>query len=124
LTNNTRSYLSGVNYSCKEGFVLVGRGQLVCDVDERWNGPPPRCEPVLCPNPPIIANGIVRLSSNSTIFGTVAEYNCEEGFELIGESSIVCNVAGFWDGQPGFCRGNYYMISCLTYNYIKFQIFQ
>lgn len=23
---------------------MVGRAQLACDIDERWNGPPPRCE--------------------------------------------------------------------------------
>lgn len=84
---------------------MVGRGQLTCDVDERWNGPPPRCEPVLCPNPPFIANGVVMLSSNTTVAGTAARYSCDNGFELIGEETIVCNVAGFWDGQPGFCRG-------------------
>lgn len=85
--------------------MLVGRAHLICDVDERWNGPPPRCEPVLCPSPPLIANGIVRLSSNTTVFGTVGEYFCDDGYELVGESSIVCSVSGFWEGQPGFCRG-------------------
>ncbi|CAG2116907.1 unnamed protein product, partial [Medioppia subpectinata] len=105
MSNNTRSYLSSVNYSCKEGYVLVGRGLLTCDVDERWNGPPPRCEPVICPNPPVIVNSVVRISANNTIFGAVAEYTCDEGYELMGESRIVCNVAGFWDGEPGYCRG-------------------
>ncbi|CAG2101422.1 unnamed protein product [Medioppia subpectinata] len=104
MSNNTRSYLSSVNYSCKEGYVLVGRGLLTCDVDERWNGPPPRCEPVICPNPPVIVNSVVRISANNTIFGAVAEYTCDEGYELMGESRIVCNVAGFWDGEPGYCR--------------------
>ena len=23
---------------------MVGRSELICDVDGRWNGPPPRCE--------------------------------------------------------------------------------
>lgn len=23
---------------------MIGRAQLACDIDERWNGPPPRCE--------------------------------------------------------------------------------
>lgn len=44
LLNGTRHYLSTVQYTCNEGHVLVGRGSLVCDVDEKWNGPPPRCD--------------------------------------------------------------------------------
>ena len=44
LVNNTRHYLSLVSYSCGEGYQLIGRGDLICDVDGRWNGPPPRCE--------------------------------------------------------------------------------
>ena len=44
LINETRHYLSMVSYSCNEGYQLIGRGDLICDVDGRWNGPPPRCE--------------------------------------------------------------------------------
>ena len=44
LVNSTRHYLSTVSYSCAEGFQLIGRGDLICDIDGRWNGPPPRCE--------------------------------------------------------------------------------
>ncbi|KAG8222315.1 hypothetical protein J437_LFUL001857 [Ladona fulva] len=44
LINGTVSYLSKVVYNCLDGYKLVGRAQLICDVDERWNGPPPRCQ--------------------------------------------------------------------------------
>lgn len=44
LLNTTRHYLSVVHYQCEPGFKLIGRPELVCDIDERWNGPPPRCE--------------------------------------------------------------------------------
>lgn len=105
LVNGTRAYLSGVEYSCKEGFVVVGRSYLSCDVDERWNGPPPRCEPILCPSPPALQNGLYAMSTNSTVFGSRAFYSCLPGHEMVGESSIVCNNAGYWDGQPPLCRG-------------------
>ncbi|RWS10699.1 sushi: von Willebrand factor type A: EGF and pentraxin domain-containing protein 1-like protein [Dinothrombium tinctorium] len=104
LVNNSKSYLSGVQYSCKEGFVIVGRSYLTCDVDERWNGPPPRCEPILCPSPPTIPNGFYSLSSNSTKFGTKVHYGCISGFELSGDSTMYCSSAGYWEGQPPFCR--------------------
>lgn len=44
LVNGTRQFLSYVYYECDEGYTLVGRGDLVCDVDERWDGPPPKCQ--------------------------------------------------------------------------------
>ena len=44
LVNSTRGYLSMVVYECEQDFVMVGRNELICDVDERWSGPPPRCE--------------------------------------------------------------------------------
>lgn len=42
--NNTVGYLSTVQYKCNEGYEMIGRALLTCDIDERWNGPPPRCE--------------------------------------------------------------------------------
>jgi hypothetical protein len=44
LINGTVGYLSSVIYKCNDGFEMVGRAMLTCDIDERWNGPPPRCE--------------------------------------------------------------------------------
>ncbi|MPC22900.1 Fucolectin-5 [Portunus trituberculatus] len=43
LINGTRYYLSQVKYECDPGYTTIGRAELVCDLDERWNGPPPLC---------------------------------------------------------------------------------
>jgi hypothetical protein len=96
--------MSGVQYTCREGYIIVGRSYLICDVDERWNGPPPRCEPILCPNAPTIPNGVVTISANLTVFGTKASYTCLSGYELIGDKTLTCNKAGYWDGQVPFCK--------------------
>ncbi|GFY45693.1 zona pellucida sperm-binding protein 3 receptor [Trichonephila inaurata madagascariensis] len=103
LLNGTRHYLSTVQYSCDEGHVLVGRGSLVCDVDEKWNGPPPRCDPFYCRHPPPLLNGGFVMSSNTTVFGTVTRYYCDEGFEMKGKDTIKCVASGYWDGEPPVC---------------------
>lgn len=113
LNNKSRSYMSTLSYQCNDGFVLVGRGNLICDPDGLWNGPPPRCEPVLCPDPPMITNGFGTLVSNSTRFDSIVEYQCDPGFELIGDKLIQCNRAGYWEGQPGYCIG-----MCIILNFI------
>ena len=68
---NPRGFKSFVRYDCDTGYVAVGRSLLMCDVDESWNGPPPRCEPVYCPEPTSIRHGGMSLSTNSTAFQTV-----------------------------------------------------
>lgn len=43
LINDTVNYLSQVLYSCTHGYQMNGRDRLICDLDERWDGPPPKC---------------------------------------------------------------------------------
>lgn len=105
LVNGTVTYLSQVVYSCNEGYDMVGRARLTCDIDERWNGPPPRCEPILCHDPPIISNGRYTQTNNITIAGTVIEYFCDSRkYKLIGPKKIVCLPIGQYDKPPPVCK--------------------
>ena len=103
--NGTRSFQSIVQYSCKEGFAIVGRSALSCDVDGRWNGPPPRCQPLECSRPVDIENGLVETSNNLTIVGTRAFYSCKPEYELEGDAVLICGKNGFWEGILPLCRG-------------------
>ncbi|XP_037077748.1 sushi, von Willebrand factor type A, EGF and pentraxin domain-containing protein 1-like isoform X2 [Pollicipes pollicipes] len=105
LVNDTRGYMSMVVYECDEDFVMVGRNELICDVDERWGGPPPRCEPVFCKEPPAILNGGFRVSTNSTIVGTLVEYYClDDRFTLTGPRTLRCMRDGTYNQEPPVCR--------------------
>ncbi|XP_023228070.1 uncharacterized protein LOC111628502 [Centruroides sculpturatus] len=106
LVNGTRHYLSSVQYACQDGYVLVGRGNLICDVDEKWNGPPPRCEPVYCRVPPSTQNGRFVLSTNSSVYGTIAEYYCEPGYRLVGKPRLTCVASGYWDADAPLCEAD------------------
>ncbi|NXJ37766.1 DAF factor, partial [Ciconia maguari] len=51
---------SKVNYTCDEGYKLVGGSQRTCEVSGTrvsWSGAAPVCQQVKCPPPPSIANG-------------------------------------------------------------------
>ncbi|XP_049885104.1 uncharacterized protein LOC126380042 isoform X2 [Pectinophora gossypiella] len=104
LLNGSVSYLSHVQYSCADGYEMTGRARLVCDIDERWNGPPPRCDVVQCEPPAQIANGRVTLSHNASVFGAVAEYACARGFNMAGARRIACMASGLWDKPPPRCE--------------------
>lgn len=103
--NGTRGFQSLVNYECGPGFVTVGRATLMCDVDERWNGPPPRCDPLFCQEPASIRNGAFSLSTNSTVVGTVAAYYCTSPRQvLVGVPKLTCLQDGTWDAPFPECR--------------------
>uniref|UniRef100_A0A8D8WZ04 Membrane cofactor protein n=1 Tax=Cacopsylla melanoneura TaxID=428564 RepID=A0A8D8WZ04_9HEMI len=105
LINGTVSYLSEVMYFCDEGYKIAGRHHLTCDLDERWDGPPPRCQVVRCSDPPSIQNGEILLSSNTTVAGTVVEYACSSRrYKLIGPKQIVCLPNGHYDSKPPTCK--------------------
>ena len=103
--NGTRQFKSVISYECETGHVLVGRSDLMCDVDQRWNGPPPRCEPVYCQEPGQIRYGGFSLSTNSTVFGTVVTYYCTSSrHELVGPRKITCLKDGSYNADPPSCR--------------------
>lgn len=103
--NGTRGFQSQVTYDCDLGFIAVGRTTLMCDVDERWNGPPPRCDPIFCEEPSSIRYGGFSLSTNSTVVGTVASYYCvSPRHVLIGVPKLTCRTDGSWDAEVPHCR--------------------
>ncbi|CAH0548073.1 unnamed protein product [Brassicogethes aeneus] len=105
LVNDSVGYLSRVIYSCDEGFEMIGRAQLACDIDERWNGPPPRCDPIMCEPPVEIPHGVMETTNNNeTMFGTTVEYTCKPGFNLVGPKTLTCLGNGQYDALPPTCK--------------------
>ncbi|XP_076248617.1 uncharacterized protein LOC143188304 [Calliopsis andreniformis] len=117
LINNTVSYLSQVLYSCEEGYEMTGRARLTCDIDERWNGPPPRCEPVLCDPPTPVPHSFIQIDeidetetipakgnfSRSLLVGSIVTYTCEKGYRLTGFRQILCLPTGLYDHVAPTC---------------------
>lgn len=103
LVNASVGYLSQVVYKCGEGYEMFGRAMLTCDIDERWNGPPPRCEVIECDALPLsFKNGKIS-APNGTLFGSKAEVQCARGFKLDGPSVITCTSTGQWSGPIASC---------------------
>ncbi|XP_052873366.1 uncharacterized protein LOC128278671 [Anopheles cruzii] len=104
LLNGTVGYLSTVQYRCGEGYEMVGRAVLTCDIDERWNGPPPRCELIECdPLPTLFANGAI-VAPNQTVYGAMAEVRCARGYVPEGGApQIHCTATGQWNASLPSC---------------------
>ena len=66
----------------------------------------------LCSDPPTIVNGMMTFSGNSV--NDTATYSCNSGFELIGDSTMMCtqndaNSAEFLVISPPVCRREYFI---------------
>lgn len=147
LINNTVNYLSQVLYTCEEGFEMTGnvsrctmkilllyndywltivsvtgRARLTCDIDERWNGPPPRCEPIRCDPPATVAHSQIQIDeidiedvttqklakneTNRSLFvGSIVTYTCDKGYRLTGNRQLLCLPSGSYDRTPPTCSG-------------------
>ncbi|KAL7307253.1 hypothetical protein TKK_0000450 [Trichogramma kaykai] len=127
LINDTVTYLSQVLYSCEEGFEMTGRARLTCDIDERWNGPPPRCEPIRCDAPAVVPHASLAIeeidiedigsagksssaallsqgqAAKSLFVGSIVTYTCEKGYKLIGNRQLLCLTSGSYDRAAPTC---------------------
>ena len=103
---------------------FVGRARLTCDIDERWNGPPPRCEPIRCDFPAVVPHSQIHVDdvaneetsnrgdhNRSLIVGSIVTYTCEKGYRLVGHRQILCLATGSYDHALPSCIGNKNMIN-------------
>ncbi|KAK4809250.1 hypothetical protein QYF61_016064 [Mycteria americana] len=100
-----------VTYTCDPGYYLVGNAVVFCRVSGNWTQPGPRCEEVMCPRPPNIANGLHSGQSLDKFSrGVTVYYGCKDGYELVGNMSIYCTETGVWSRPLPRCEA----IGCET----------
>jgi len=92
-------------FVCQEGYLLKGKETLICEQSGQWSGDVPKCISVDCGPPPPIQDGNVEC--DNTGFNGRAEYKCNEGFLLVGSSTVVCQSDGLtamWSATKPFCE--------------------
>ncbi|XP_038676922.1 membrane cofactor protein-like isoform X2 [Scyliorhinus canicula] len=95
---------SRATFYCDIGFKLVGRQHRLCTATG-WDGQVPTCDPVTCPHPPVINDGIASTSSaDDWEYGMVVKYTCLGDKSLIGENELFCMATGHWDKKPPKCK--------------------
>ncbi|XP_015271191.1 PREDICTED: complement decay-accelerating factor-like, partial [Gekko japonicus] len=106
-------YRAKVNFICDEGYRLVGSPFTQCLAKNNtvgWNKEPPDCQPITCSSPPSITGGTHDGggSIENFAYNSVVTYRCNNGFLLIGETSIHCttedNAKGIWRGPTPECK--------------------
>ncbi|XP_056610750.1 sushi, von Willebrand factor type A, EGF and pentraxin domain-containing protein 1 isoform X1 [Triplophysa dalaica] len=101
--SNALSYFgSVVTYSCMNGFTLRMEASVRCQAEGNWSKPYPQCIPVECPHPEEIPNGIVDVQG--LMYLSTAIYSCKAGYELVGNSTVLCGQSGLWKGSLPVCH--------------------
>ncbi|XP_014669248.1 PREDICTED: sushi, von Willebrand factor type A, EGF and pentraxin domain-containing protein 1-like isoform X2 [Priapulus caudatus] len=95
-------YLSRAVYSCDEGYRLLGRTTRHCLHTGRWSGETPRCSRMFCIPPDKFLHGYV--INLGTYYGDEIKFVCEDGFQLLGNASAVCQRDGRWSGEQPACQ--------------------
>ncbi|MEQ2205540.1 hypothetical protein XENOCAPTIV_002618 [Xenoophorus captivus] len=95
-------FSSAVTYTCMGGFNFRKEHSVSCLATSQWSTPYPECIPVECPQPVEISNGIVDVQG--LMYLSKALYSCKTGYNLVGNSTVLCGESGAWIGVVPSCR--------------------
>ncbi|XP_062498853.1 CUB and sushi domain-containing protein 3-like isoform X3 [Corticium candelabrum] len=95
-----------VYYSCNSGYILKGSVLRKCQASGQWTGTQPVCQQIQCPNisKEAINNG--RILNTNRLFGSLAVYECNAGYRVVGNRTRTCQQNGTWSGNPPICQGS------------------
>ncbi|XP_028660616.2 LOW QUALITY PROTEIN: sushi, von Willebrand factor type A, EGF and pentraxin domain-containing protein 1 [Erpetoichthys calabaricus] len=93
---------SVVRYTCMGGLTLKKESSVTCLANGSWSLPIPECTAVECPHPEEIHNGIVDIQG--LMYLNEALYSCKSGYELVGNSTLLCGEDGVWTGETPTCK--------------------
>ncbi|KAG9332700.1 hypothetical protein JZ751_014799 [Albula glossodonta] len=94
-----------VRYTCAPGYRKLRGGKVIslC-ANGMWTTIDLKCEPVKCPDPPEVVNGVrTGPQEGPFVYSTVIGYRCRHG-KLIGNREIYCRQDGTWSGPPPQCQ--------------------
>jgi CUB/sushi domain-containing protein len=93
-----------VTFTCNDGFYLTGSATARCMANKQWqyDGGETACLRRNCYDPPQMPNGGRKFVG--TLYESTADYFCDEGYTLSGQSSLVCGISGHWEGKLPTCE--------------------
>uniref|UniRef100_A0A3Q2YTB4 CUB and Sushi multiple domains 3 n=1 Tax=Hippocampus comes TaxID=109280 RepID=A0A3Q2YTB4_HIPCM len=95
---------SVVFYNCNPGYDLFGSSVLTCQPVGHWDKPLPECIEVDCGQPGCPPHGV--MIGEKFTFGSTVQYSCSGDRQLVGDSSLTCQLNGHWSGPLPHCSGN------------------
>eukprot|EP00118_Oscarella_pearsei_P022622 m.264200 g.264200 ORF g.264200 m.264200 type:complete len:455 (+) comp40467_c1_seq13:2332-3696(+) len=94
-------YRSMAVFSCKNGYIILGSSVRMCQANGSWSGQQAQCKIIDCG--PLAAPNQGTVSLTNTTYGSIANYKCKAGHNLIGEKSRRCQGNRQWSGSLVIC---------------------
>nr|XP_006825005.1 PREDICTED: uncharacterized protein LOC100367903 [Saccoglossus kowalevskii] len=111
-TNCPDGYIWGseCQFMCVPGYNLTGITSSRCNVADNtpsgvWSNPQPYCQPKECPalSPPLYGDFYGGDQCYNT-FSTWCNFECDIGYDLIGNRYIYCGADTKWNGEQPYCK--------------------
>uniref|UniRef100_A0A3Q3VSR5 Complement component C7 n=1 Tax=Mola mola TaxID=94237 RepID=A0A3Q3VSR5_MOLML len=99
-------YLVGskVEYTCTNGFHLVGRNTIECTLDETWSSRPGLCSLSACKLDSLAEGVIASPLSAAYGIGASVTLSCPAGRQLLGEATVTCDPSLNFSPDPADIR--------------------
>ena len=104
---NSTALGARAEFECSTGYEISGSKIIHCREDGRWSNHLPQCRPVNCPRPIQPVNGGIEGSDYS--FASEITYECDAGFNLIGQAVRRCQADATWSGSEPICTSTHHL---------------
>uniref|UniRef100_H2ZZU4 E-selectin n=1 Tax=Latimeria chalumnae TaxID=7897 RepID=H2ZZU4_LATCH len=97
---------STCEFSCAEGFKLIGSDRMECTVSGEWTSETPECEAVKCETLTPSDDGAMNCSHpiGQFRYSSTCLFVCEGEAVLNGSSSLECTALGKWTAETPSCK--------------------
>ena len=105
INNIQQIYLPGsiIHYSCAVGYEMEGKDSRTCREDGSWTGYMPECKNIQCNKPKEVKHGKYNALDKAFMYGAIAVYACDDGFQLDGPVRRMCSEDKTWSGTEPSC---------------------
>lgn len=96
------TYGSKIEFKCNSKYKIDGEDSIICLATKAWSKSPPKCKRHVCEAPVTMKNSHTPVGPY--IVGHYIDYSCDEGYDLIGNATVFCDIHGQWQGHPPKCK--------------------
>ncbi|XP_072518418.1 complement component 7b [Salminus brasiliensis] len=91
---------SKIEYSCIEGYYIVGNSIAECTDTLNWRRGRMECKRSSCDAPPLLSHVIATPLKQAYVIGESVSLSCPSGMQFQGEPEIICRAGLSWSPAP------------------------
>ncbi|XP_071129049.1 uncharacterized protein [Mytilus edulis] len=96
-------YEEEVQYECFPGFNMISNSVVKCQSSKQWTNQP-SCQGAVCPTATQVQNAQRTIvSGDLTSYASIIRYDCNDGYELVGEPILFCQSDNQWSANLPSC---------------------